>query len=81
MLFSHIAHRNWISIAICDGRAKHLFAQKNSLSVMPKRSVTKVGEECFLFIEPLVNRKIVLGLATEFPGAALRVLHWMSNGH
>jgi len=81
VLFSYVANGNQLPLTIGDGDAKQLFAQENSLSVMPKRSVTDVGKKRFRFIEPVVNRKIILGPAIELPGAPLRVLDWMGHGH
>jgi hypothetical protein len=80
VLFSDIPDRNLVSVAVCDRHTENRLTQENSLCVVAEGTVAKVGEECFRFIKPLVNGKIVLGLAPELPGAALRVLEWMRHG-
>jgi hypothetical protein len=48
---------------------------------MTKRAMAEVRDEGFGLIKPVVDYKIVFGLATEFSGAALRVLEWMGHGY
>jgi hypothetical protein len=79
VLFSDIPDRNLVSVAVCDRHAKNPLTQENSLGVMAEGTVAKVREERFRLIKPLVNRKIVLGLAPKLSGAALRVLEWMRH--
>jgi len=71
MLLSHVADGNLVSVAIHDGNAKQFFRQENALGMMAKCPVTKVCYERFRFIEPVVNRKVVLSFAAELPLTAL----------
>jgi hypothetical protein len=67
MLFSHVADGNLGSIAIHNGNSKQLLGQENALGVMAKCPVAKVREECFRFVEPIVDREIVFCLSPELP--------------
>jgi hypothetical protein len=79
MLFSYIPDWNFVSVAIHNGNSKQLLGQKNALSMMAKRAVAKVCEECFRLIKPVVDREIVFNLSAELSNAALRVLEWMRH--
>src|SRR5581483_10691343 len=46
---------------------------------MAKSPVAEVREEPFRFIEPVVNRKVVLRFAAELPRTALCVLDWVGH--
>jgi hypothetical protein len=48
--------------------------------MVPKCAMAEIGEESLGLIQPVVNRKIVLGSPAELLGTALRVLEWMSHG-
>jgi hypothetical protein len=79
VLFSDIPDRNLVSFAVRDRHTKNPLAEEYSLGVVAEGTVPKVREERFRLIKPLVNGKIVLGLAPELPGGALRVLEWMRH--
>jgi hypothetical protein len=67
MLFSYIPDWNFVSVAIHNGNSKQLLGQENALGVMAKCPVAKVREECFRFVEPIVDREIVFCLSPELP--------------
>ncbi len=79
MLFSDIPDRDLVSVTVCDRHTKNPLAQENPLGVVTEGTVAKVRKERFRLIKPLVNGEIILGLATELLGAALRVLEWVRH--
>ena len=79
VLLSQIPDRDLPSVAVDNSNAKELLWEENSLGMMAKRPVAKIGEERLRFIKPVVNPKIVLRFAAELPRAALGVLKWMSH--
>src|ERR1700676_4815929 len=81
VLFSHKAHWNLVSGAIHNGHAKQSLRQENALGVVAKRAVTKVGEESFRFIKPVVNRKVVLRPSAKLPRAVLGMLQWVGHNY
>jgi hypothetical protein len=80
VLFSDVPDENRLAIAIRDGYAKDSLAEEDALGVMSKSAVAKVSQECLGLVKPIVNREIILGLATELSGAPLRVLEWVRHG-
>jgi hypothetical protein len=81
VLFSDVTNWNGCTVEITDANTKNAFRQENSFGVMAERSMAKVREERLRFIKPTVDRKVVLGLAAKFLGAAFGVLKWMSHGY
>jgi hypothetical protein len=81
MLFPDIAHRNLPAFAVGDCDPEEAFAQEDAFSMVPKSAMPKVWEEGFGLVKPVVDRKVILGPASESSGAVFGVLHWVSHGY
>jgi hypothetical protein len=81
VLFPDVSDWNVGAIGVSYSDPKDAFGQEDGLRVMPECPVTEIREECLGFVKPTVNCKIVFRLATEFPGAALRMFERMSHGY
>jgi len=55
VLLSNRAHRNLSTICVDDYYAKDSLAEEDSLGMMPKGAMPKVGKERLRLIKPLVN--------------------------
>ena len=75
------SNRNLLPVAVCDRHTKNPLTHENSRGVVAEGTMAKIREERFRLIKPLVNSEIVLGLAAELLGAALRVLQWMRHSY
>ena len=74
MLFAHIPDGDLFPVAVNDAYPEQFLRQENALGMMPQGPVTKVGKERLRFVEPVVNREVVLSFSAELSGAALCVL-------
>jgi len=79
MLLSDVANRNRSAVKVEQGNTKDAFSQENPFGVVTERTMPEVGEERFGFVEPIMNGKIVFGLAAESPRAVLCVCEWMCH--
>ena len=63
MLFADKPRGNHTTVGICQSGTEQPFAKKNPFRMMPQGSITEVRKEGLAFIEPLVNRQVVLNAA------------------
>jgi hypothetical protein len=80
MLFSDVADWYHRPIAVYDTHAEDTFGQENALGMVTECPVSEIRQERFRLVEPVVNDKIVFGLAAELSDAAPSVLEWMGHG-
>jgi hypothetical protein len=79
VLFTDIAGRDDLTIAILDCDSEEPLREENPIGVMAQTSVSNARNQGFRFIEPLMDAKIVLWRTAELAGAVLCVFEWMSH--
>jgi hypothetical protein len=63
MLFPNRANRNDPAIAVGDRGAEDCLSKEDALRVVPQGPMPQVGQALFRFVEELMNRLIISGLA------------------
>jgi hypothetical protein len=81
VLLGNVANGYFDFVAVNYRDAEDPFRQKHALGMVSKRAMPEIGEECFRFIEPVMDWQVILWLAAKFPGAILRVFKRMSHGY
>jgi hypothetical protein len=61
-------------------QTKDVFTQKDAFGMVSKGAMPEVWEEGFSFVKPVVDRKVILGPASEFSSVAFGVLQWVGHG-
>jgi hypothetical protein len=80
MCCSAIANRYRDSFAVRNRDAEDSFRQEHTFGMVPKCAMPEVGEECFRFVEPIMDRQIILRLAAKFLSATFGVFKRVSHG-
>ena len=79
VLRGNVPNGDFDSFAIRNRDAEDPFRQEHTFGVVPKRPMSEVGEECFRFVKPIVDRQIIFWLAAKFLRAVFRVFKWVSH--
>src|SRR5580704_19609642 len=77
MLLANLSHGNDSLCGVLDCRSEQRLAEKDSLAVMAERAMAHVGEVRFRFVEPVVDRQVVVGHSAEEPRRPIRVVPGM----
>jgi hypothetical protein len=80
MLFSDVTHWHFLAFAVGDRGTKDALAQENAFGMVAKSAMPEIGHERLQLIKPVVDRKVILGPASESSGTAFCVFQWMGDG-
>jgi hypothetical protein len=80
MLLSDVSHEHILPFAIPNGDAEDPLCQKDPFGVVAQRAVPNIRHDGFRFIEPFVDRQIIIRDAAESAGAIFCVFQRMSHG-
>ena len=69
MLLSDIPDRDIFPLAVPDRDPEYPFGQKDSLGMMPQRSMANIRQHGFRFVKPLVDGQVVFDSTTELSRA------------
>jgi hypothetical protein len=67
VLLANGSHRNMFAVTVRYRRSENGRTQEDTFAVMPECSVSKIGEVRFALIKPIMDRKVVFGLAAKQP--------------
>ena len=81
MLLTQQTGGDRFAIGVHNGGAKDTFALEDPLRVMAQRAMPEVAHELLAGVEPVVQIKVVLGLATMTARRRNRMVMWMHLTH
>lgn len=81
MLLPDIAHWYLPAVAVGDCDPEDALAQEDSFGMVPKSAMSKVWEDGFGLIEPVVDWQVILDFAAKLSSAALCVLQRVGHDY